>query len=392
MKENRNRILELLLGKGIGRGTISIGIAALFAVMVATTGLAVAAQVPAGCSSTALGISLTESLTTVHDGEGITYAVTVSLPQSTDCGVDLNLTFRYPNGSQVLVNGVTLNMTPGDPRSKSFVLGPYVVLHADEIGAGKKVTATAGASGTAYHIFEEPIEASTSISASVIHPVITVEKGCTPVSQTAPGTITWRIVANNTGDTPLSVTLSDTMHGNVNLGTLVPGESNVTTFTSGDLPTGSYTDIVTATGVDMTGRQVTNASSATCSVTEEKGEHKVVGWGLIGSKRNPDLEFHLFDYNRFTKQPVYVKDNRKGIVIEASQATVRTTLTPNKKGWISGSATVNGVGSYPFEIYVEDNADPSDGKDVFKISLPTYGPTGYFFDGKPIMGDINVVK
>ena len=43
-----------------------------------------------------------------------------------------------------------------------------------------------------------------------------------------------------------------------------------------------------------------------------------------------------------------------------------------KKGVITGLAQVNGAGSYPFVVYVEDNAEPGKGTDVFKISLPTY--------------------
>lgn len=48
------------------------------------------------------------------------------------------------------------------------------------------------------------------------------------------------------------------------------------------------------------------------------------------------------------------------------------TTADKTKGSIIGSATVNGEGSYPFILYVEDNGEPGKGVDKFEISIPTY--------------------
>ncbi len=50
---------------------------------------------------------------------------------------------------------------------------------------------------------------------------------------------------------------------------------------------------------------------------------------------------------------------------------------------------MNGAGSYPFVVYVEDNAESGKGTDVFKISLPTYPySNGAILSG----GNIQILK
>src|SRR3989304_1713433 len=58
--------------------------------------------------------------------------------------------------------------------------------------------------------------------------------------------------------------------------------------------------------------------------------------------------------------------------IKSTNIIAVVTTADKTKGSIIGSATVNGDGTYPFILYVEDNGEPGKGVDKFEISLPTY--------------------
>ncbi len=69
---------------------------------------------------------------------------------------------------------------------------------------------------------------------------------------------------------------------------------------------------------------------------------------------------------------VEYKDHNASLNVKSIQINTVATTLDKKKGAITGLATVNGAGSYPFVVYVEDNGEPGIGVDVFNISLPTY--------------------
>jgi len=123
---------------------------------------------------------------------------------------------------------------------------------------------------------------------TVINPSITVEKECTPSTQTEPGTITWTITTTNTGNVALDVVVSDTSFGTTFDGTLAAGASNVTTIIQSGLPAGTYSNNVTATGEHQLG-SVEDKASASCEVQPGGNEGLTPGfwkanaenWGAV---------------------------------------------------------------------------------------------------------------
>ena len=79
---------------------------------------------------------------------------------------------------------------------------------------------------------------------------LTVTKTGTPITQSAPGTITWNVTITNTGDVPLTgINVTDSRHGFLGaLGSLTPGGFAYWTIVESDLPSGTYTDQAFAAG------------------------------------------------------------------------------------------------------------------------------------------------
>jgi hypothetical protein len=140
----------------------------------------------------------------------------------------------------------------------------------------------------------------------VINPSIDVVKACDPATQTEPGTITTTITTNNTGNVDLDVTVVDNVFGTLFTGTLAPGESNVTTIVQTNLPAGTYSNTVNATGEYQLGT-VEDSDSASCEVQpggnegltpgywkENAEKWDAVSWGPTGE--DPDDKFNtVFD-------------------------------------------------------------------------------------------------
>lgn len=132
---------------------------------------------------------------------------------------------------------------------------------------------------------------------------------------------------------------------------------------------------------------------------------KIVGWGIIGSKTSPEKIFKIWAKDTGSLAGVVgtveVTDKVHDVIIKSTNLiAANTIMMPSKKGLIKGFADVSegGIfrGNFEFQIDVEDNADPSNGQDVFTISMlgymPPWMPAGYQNSGNVRMGDINVVK
>jgi hypothetical protein len=103
---------------------------------------------------------------------------------------------------------------------------------------------------------------------------------------------------------------------------------------------------------------------------------KISGGGWISITGDPKATFGIAGQYINSKSAaqgnVEYQDHKANLNIKSIQINSSSTTLDKKKGTITGLAQVNGKGSYPFVIYVEDNAEPGKGIDVFKISLPTY--------------------
>lgn len=102
---------------------------------------------------------------------------------------------------------------------------------------------------------------------------------------------------------------------------------------------------------------------------------KITGGGWITITGDPKATFGIegqYQGSKSAQGNVEYQDHKANLNIKSIQINTVTTTLDNKKGAITGLAQVNGVGSYPFVVYVEDNGEPGEGTDVFKISLPTY--------------------
>jgi hypothetical protein len=79
---------------------------------------------------------------------------------------------------------------------------------------------------------------------------LTVTKTGVPLSQSAPGTITWNVTVTNTGDVTLTnVNVTDSRHGMLGaFGSLAPGGGGFFTIVETNLPSGDYIDQAFASG------------------------------------------------------------------------------------------------------------------------------------------------
>lgn len=179
------------------------------------------------------------------------------------------------------------------------------------------------------------------------------------------------------------------------------GETWVFKCTRSYSAAGTYTNIAYGHGFTPQGIDVTHPDKGGRDLEEKATETvvvgmpgKFVGWGVIGSKQNPDMIVQIWARDTGPSGiygSVDIKDNTDPAVhtVKSTELTsVITSLTPPKTGKVTGFAKVNDAGNYAFEIEIVDNANPSNGQDEFKISIPALG---YNRQGTLTMGDISVI-
>lgn len=385
-----------------------VTVIAFLAVMAAMT-VSVGAISPPGCTTTGIGISMSPS-EVVQVGDTIPYKVIVSLPNpATDCDV-LNgkMTFTDPAGISPPGSPLPFTLTHilGNPASHEFGPFNYVVREQDIVNG--KVKATASVTGISQSTTGQNVTASTEIDSTVIILNTTLTKTASPTSGPAPLNVVYTVTETNNGNVPLTApvlvsvppSIFTFVGGDVN-GNNILDPTEKWTFTENDTLTvcGPNVNRVTASShpiVNNTPLQnITHIENASATVFVEcPTGGKVVGWGIIGHKADPEKIIKIFAYSEFLPQgEVDVQDNVKGLHIKATQVdSVSTNKNVDPKtGIITGKATVNGAGPYKFTVNIKDGGNPPDnGEDWFSIDVES--PAPYHNEGKLSSGNIDVEK
>ena len=101
---------------------------------------------------------------------------------------------------------------------------------------------------------------------------------------------------------------------------------------------------------------------------------KVTGGGKIGD--GLDFDFGVQpDQNNGFKGHLNYKDKANNIDLRSTSITFVSILIDNKHATIKGTAMVNGISGYTFDVRVEDNGEPGKDSDRFRIQIG--GPTSY---------------
>ena len=179
----------------------------------------------------------------------------------------------------------------------------------------------------------------------------------------------WQININGTDtitNTVINETITTDINGDYNFtglnnGTYVVTETGRNGWVQSAPETGKYTVIMT------NGAMITNQNFGNFHMG------KITGGGWISIRGDPKATFGIvgqYPGGKTAQGNVEYQDHKVNLNIKSIQISTVATTLDNKKGSIAGLAQVNGAGSYPFVVYVENNGGK--GKDVFKISLPTY--------------------
>lgn len=100
----------------------------------------------------------------------------------------------------------------------------------------------------------------------------------------------------------------------------------------------------------------------------------VTGGGKIGD--GLDFDFGVQpDQNNGFKGHLNYNDKANKIDLRSTSITFVSILIDNKHATIKGTAMVNGISGYTFDVRVEDNGEPGKDSDRFRITLS--GPTSY---------------
>jgi outer membrane protein assembly factor BamB len=178
---------------------------------------------------------------------------------------------------------------------------------------------------------------------------------------------------------------TDTITGeevNITKTTDINGEYNFTGLTAGTYviseklingwiqttpATGTYTVTITS-GANITGQDFGNF---------HKGKITGGGWIPVSGAKNGKATFGIegqyHDNSNTANGNVEYQDHTTKLNIKSAKINTVATSLDKKKGVITGIVTVK-TGSYPFEVYVEDNGEPGK-SDVFKITVAS--PTPY---------------
>jgi hypothetical protein len=100
----------------------------------------------------------------------------------------------------------------------------------------------------------------------------------------------------------------------------------------------------------------------------------VTGGGKIGDGLGFDFGVQL-DQNNGFKGHLNYKDKANNIDLRSTSITFVSILIDNKHATIKGTAMVNGISGYTFDVRVEDNGEPGKDSDRFRIQIG--GPTSY---------------
>jgi hypothetical protein len=149
-----------------------------------------------------------------------------------------------------------------DPGETWSYTCPYTVTAAD----GQSVANTAEVAGT------DPLGTTVTSTGAytfpVLHPAIAIDKTADPVSVSPGGSVTFSYKVTNTGDAVLhDVAVTDDVLGAIGtIAQLAPGESKTLTRTMSIGPDSPITNVGTAAGTDVLGREVKATDTASIAV------------------------------------------------------------------------------------------------------------------------------
>lgn len=201
---------------------------------------------PTGCTTSGIGISLTESQVYASAGTSIDYSITAALAAETDCNiVSGTLTLTTPdNVVHTVATGVSITRSStGQSRLTATCAGTpspavgcqwnanglYTAANADAKSAPSQCASVSIADPCDLHAtgvisatsqtgpFNQGVTASNGISAVLIRPAMMVTK-TVPAKVEVGNPILVSALVSNTGNIALSVTASDSIAGSLNCG------------------------------------------------------------------------------------------------------------------------------------------------------------------------------
>lgn len=101
----------------------------------------------------------------------------------------------------------------------------------------------------------------------------------------------------------------------------------------------------------------------------------VNGGGKIGDNREFNFDVHPKDHTNTLDGDVHYKDKTNNIDLKRTSITFMNILSDNVHVTVKGTATVNGISGYSFQVDAEDNSKSGKGSDRFRIQIT--GPTSY---------------
>jgi protocatechuate 3,4-dioxygenase beta subunit len=167
----------------------------------------------------------------------------------------------------------------------------------------------------------------------------------------------------------VNMTTTTDANGNYNFTGLTAGTYTISeTLRNGWVQTtpvnGTYT-VNIISGSNFTGQDFGNF---------HKGD--ITGGGWINITGDPKATFGIVGHypggSNKAQGNIQYQDHISKLNINSIKINTVASTLDKKEGAITGLAQVNGAGSYPFVVYVQDNAEPGVGADVFRIVLPTY--------------------
>ena len=218
-----------------------------------------------------VGITLdktTENGTTFHVGDTVQYAFLVALESPDDVPLG-NVTLTDDTGicdsAPTLVSGDT----NGNSLLEQGETWKFTCSHVVTAGDPSLIHNVATVQGTSAD--ERTVSATDDQDVTVIHPAIKITKTVDP-DHGAPGdTVTYTYLVENTGDTTLyDISVDDDVMGHIGFITqLDPGKS-ATITQDFVLPAGNptLTNVGTATGTDVLGKQVSDDDDAFVTIVE----------------------------------------------------------------------------------------------------------------------------
>jgi len=293
-----------------------------------------------GVDQTGAKVSTTASATVkvIHPGISLT-----KTPSATkvETGTDVTYTYVVTNTGDT---GLTVDIT--DDHFGTIASGvPFAAGESHTYTHTATLTAdiTNVATATGVDQTGASVSARATATVKVIHPGIALTK--TPSSpKIESGTdVTYTYVVTNTGDTPLTVDITDDKLGSIATGvSLPPGASQ--TFTKTTTLTADTTNTATAVGTDQTGAKVRATASATVKVI-----HPAISLTKTPSPNTPQQAPATFTYTYtvtntgdVTLTGVTVYDDTFSVQITLGT----TTLNPGQSTSGTYSQTYTAAGTY----------------------------------------------